>query len=149
MPVFLITIFNLLAQVSVPLLGDVSIYTTLLWRVMSRLVPWVLIYLVFLLLYWWIPNTSVKWSEANWGAMVAASAWEINRAGFIWYLNSGLAKYQLIYGSLGALVALILWIYLSSLIVLFGAHLSAVLAHHTRPKDEKKGMGRYQTYIKP
>ncbi len=146
---FITTAFNLLAQFSIPLLGDVSIYRTLLWRVLSRLIPWVLMYLMFLLLYWWIPNTKVKWSEANWGALVATFAWEINRAGFIWYLNSGLARYQLIYGSLGAVVALILWIYLSSLIVLFGAHLSAAIAQHTRPKDEKKGLARYQTYLKP
>jgi membrane protein len=145
---FLITIFNLLTQLSIPLLGDVSIYTSLLWRVLTRLIPWLLIYLVFLLLYWWIPNTKVHWSEANWGAIVAASAWEINRAGFVWYLNSGLAKYQLIYGSLGAVVALIVWIYLGSLIALFGAHLSAAVAYHTRIRDEKKGLGRFQTYIK-
>jgi membrane protein len=146
---FLITIFNLLAQLSIPLLGDVSLFTTWLARLLTQIVPWLLMYLVFLLLYWWIPNTKVRWSEAHWGALVAAFGWEINRASFIWYLNSGLAKYQLIYGSLGALVALILWIYLSSLIALFGAHLSASIAHHTRPKNEKKGLADYQTYLKP
>lgn len=146
---FVITIFNLLAQLTIPLLGDVSFFTSLLGRVLTQLIPWLLTYLVFLLLYWWVPNTKVRWSEANWGALVAASAWEVNRSGFIWYLNSGLARYQLIYGSLGAVVALILWIYLSSLIVLFGAHLSAAIAHHLRPKDQKKGLARYQTYIKP
>jgi membrane protein len=146
---FLTTLFNLLPQLSVPLLGDVSIYRTLLWRVLSRLIPWLLIYTMFLLLYWWVPNTEVKWSEANWGALVATFAWEINRAGFIWYLNRGLAWYQLIYGSLGVVVALMLWIYVSSLITLFGAHLSAAIAHHNRPKNEQKGLARYQTYIKP
>ena len=146
---FLITLFNFLPQLSMPFLGDVSIYRTLLWRILSRLLPWLLMYVMFLLLYWWVPNTEVKWSEANWGALVATFAWEINRAGFIWYLNSGLARYQLIYGSLGALVALMLWIYASSLIALFGAHLSAAIAHHNRPKNEKKGLARYQTYLKP
>jgi uncharacterized BrkB/YihY/UPF0761 family membrane protein len=146
---FLTTAFNLLPQLSIPLLGDVSIYKTLLWHVLSRLIPWLLTYLVFLLLYWWIPNTKVNWSEANWGALAATFAWEFNRAGFIWYLNSGLARYQLVYGSLGALVALMLWIYLSSLIALFGAHLSAAIAAHSQAKNEKKGLTRYQTYIKP
>lgn len=146
---FLVTIFNILSQLSIPLLGDVSIYTSLLWKILTRLIPWVLMYFVFLLLYWWIPNTKVKWSEANWGALIAASAWEINRATFVWYLNSGLARYQLIYGSIGALVALMLWIYLSSVIAIFGAHLSASIAHHTRAKNEKKGLASYQTYLKP
>jgi membrane protein len=141
-------VFNLLPTLSIPILGDVSFYTTLIWRVLSRLIPWMLMYTMFLLLYWWVPNTEVKWSEANWGALLATSAWEINRASFIWYLNSGLARYQLIYGSLGAVVALMLWIYLSSLITLFGAHLSAAIARQQRPKVEGRKSPRFETYIK-
>lgn len=148
--IFLITLFNLLPQLSVPILGDISIYKTLLWRVLSRLIPWLLMYVMFLLLYWWVPNIEVNWSEANWGALVATFAWEINRASFVWYLNSVLAWYQLVYGSLGVVVALMLWIYVSSLITLFGAHLSAAIAHHNRPaRFEKKGLAQYQTYLKP
>jgi membrane protein len=128
-------VFNLLPQFSVPLLGDISIYTTLLWRIASRVIPWLFIFAMFLFLYRWVPNTEVTWSEANWGALVAASAWEAGRAGFAWYLSSGLAKYQLIYGSLGAVVALMLWIYLSGLITLFGAHLCATIAQHYRLKE--------------
>lgn len=145
---FFTTAFNLLSQFSIPLLGDVSIYKSWLWEIVTRLIPWLLLYLTFLLLYWWIPNTTVKLSEAHWGALVATFAWEINRTSFSWYLNSGLARYQLIYGSLGVVVALMLWIYLSSLITIFGAHLSASIAHHTRPEKEKKGLVHYQTYIK-
>jgi membrane protein len=147
--ILLITLFNLLPQLSVPLLGDISIYRTLVWRVLSRMIPWLLIYAMFLLLYWWVPNTKVKWSEANWGALVATFAWEINRASFVWYLNTVLAWYQLVYGSLGVVVALMLWIYVSSLIALFGAHLSAAIAHHNRPRPEQKGLAKYQTYLKP
>jgi membrane protein len=145
---FFTTVFNLLPQLSIPILGDVSFYRTLVWRVFSRLIPWLLMYAMFLLLYWWVPNTEVRWSEANWGALLATSAWELNRAGFVWYLNSGLARYQLVYGSLGAVVALMLWIYLSSLITLFGAHLSAAVARHRRIKLENHRSARYQTYIK-
>jgi membrane protein len=145
---FITTIFNLLPQLSVPVLGDVSFYKTWLWLIVSRLLPWLLMYLTFLLLYWWIPNTRVRWSEANWGAIVAVVAWEINRASFIWYLNSGLARYQLVYGSLGAVVALMLWIYVSSLIALFGAHLSASIAHCKRPQIEENRPVQFQTYLK-
>jgi membrane protein len=147
---FLTTAFNLLPELSVPLLGDVSIYRTWLWSILIRLIPWLLMYGTFLFLYWWVPNTKVRWSEANWGALVATIAWEFTRAGFIWYLNSGLARYQLVYGSLGAVVALMLWIYLSILIVLFGAHLSASVAIHKRAKvEEKRSPARFQTYLKP
>ena len=44
-----------------------------------------------------------------------------------WYVSSGLGRYQLIYGSLGAIVALLFVIYLLAIITLFGAHLSAAI----------------------
>jgi len=42
-------------------------------------------------------------------------------------LEGGILKYELIYGSLGTIVALMFWIYLISNIALFGAHLSVVI----------------------
>ena len=46
---------------------------------------------------------------------------------FSWVLANGLVKYELVYGSLSTVVALMFWIYLISSITLFGAHLSAVI----------------------
>jgi membrane protein len=60
--------------------------------------------------------------------MLASLAWELAKQAFAWYLSSGFAKYDLVYGSLGAVVALMFWIYIGSWIVFFGAHLSAVIA---------------------
>lgn len=131
------TIFNLLPLFEIPIAG-IIIYDTFIWEFLSRLIPWLVIFVTFLNLYRWIPNTKVRWWEAIWGAGVAAVGWELANSAFGWYLTSGLASYQLVYGSLGALVALMLWIYLSSLIVLFGAHLSATIANHTRLRQEEE-----------
>lgn len=130
------TIFNLLPWFEVPIMGGVVIYNTYAWSFISRLVPWFVIFVTFLNLYRWIPNTKVRWVEAIWGAGVASVGWELVGSAFSWYLTSGLAQYQLIYGSLGALAALMLWIYLNSMLVLFGAHLSATIAMQTRLKEE-------------
>jgi len=121
----------LLPRLQVPVWGDVSIYATPVWAVVSRFVPWLFTFLLFLSLYRWVPNTHVKWSGVLWGALVAAAAWEIAAGVFAWYLHSGLARYRLVYGSLGAVVALMFWIYLSSLITLFGAHLSAAICRES------------------
>jgi len=121
---------SLLPKLEVPLGGGVSIYDTLLWAFLTNLVPWLFTFLLFFGLYRWVPNTQVGWIEAIWGAAAAALAWRIATHAFAWYLNSGLVSYQLVYGSLGAVVALLFWIYLSSLITLFGAHLSAAIARH-------------------
>lgn len=126
------TVLNLLAQLQVPLWDIASVYETPVWAGLSKVVPWLFAFLSFFGLYRWVPHTEVKWSEAFWGALVAASAWEVTTSAFAWYLSTGLARYELVYGSLGAVVALMFWIYLSSLIILFGAYLSAAVAQHTR-----------------
>ena len=69
----------------------------------------------------------VPWRPALGAALLASVAWELARRGFVWYLGSGWASYDVAYGSLGVVVALLFWIYLSGWIVLFGAHLCAAM----------------------
>lgn len=121
-------VLDLLPRLRIPVWGDASFYEALAWRALSNLIPWLFKFLMFLALYRWVPNTEVRWSAAAWGALVAALGWELITNAFSWYLGSGLARYELLYGSLGAIVALMFWIYLSSWIALFGAHLSAAVA---------------------
>jgi membrane protein len=115
------------------------LYNSYTWSLLSRLIPWFVIFFTFWNLYRWVPNTSakVKWSEAAWGAAIAGLGWELIQRGFSWYLASRFARYELIYGSLGALIAFMLWLYLSAFIVLYGAHLSAAIARHTRLNQDE------------
>ena len=124
------TVLNVLARFHVPLWGGNAMDATPLWAVLSSVVLRLFAFLALLGLYRWVPNTTVRWWEAFWGALVATLAGEIATRGFTWYLSSGLVQYELVYGSLGAMVALMLWIYISGLIALFGAHLSAAVARH-------------------
>lgn len=98
-----------------------------LLRLISALGSWLIIFLVFLTLYRGIPTKRVKWSATVWGALIASIAWKAVTAGFAWYLGSSFGQYQLVYGSLGAIVAFLFLIYIISLITLFGAHLSAAI----------------------
>ena len=93
-----------------------------------------LTFLMFLVLYRWTPNADVRWTEAAWGAATATFGWRVAVYAFTWYLSSGLVNYQLVYGTLGTVIALMFWIYLSSLVTLFGAHLGAAIALHRRAK---------------
>lgn len=96
-------------------------------RTVSALGSWLMIFLVFLTLYHWIPTLRVRWSSTLWGALIASLSWKAVTTGFSWYLGSRFGQYQLIYGSLGAIVAFLFLIYIISLITLFGAHLSAAI----------------------
>ena len=105
---------------------------TPLWTTFLGSAPRLLVFFALWGLYRWMPNTKVRWSEAFWGALVATPAGEIATDGFSWYLSSGIVHYELVYGSLGTVVALMLWIYIGFTITLFGAHLSAAVARHKR-----------------
>ena len=108
---------------------DAGLFGTPLWGLISSLVPLIFTYFFLLALYWWVPNHKVKWSVASWGALVAAVGWEVVTNLFGWYLSSGFADYALVYGSLGAIVAFMFWVYLMSQIILFGAYFSATVGH--------------------
>jgi len=96
-----------------------------LWRLTSGIGSWLMIFLLFLGLYRWVPTKHVDRNATLWGALIASIAWKLALAGFSWYLLSGLGRYQLVYGSVVAVVALLFLIFIISLITLFGAHLSA------------------------
>jgi len=74
----------------------------------------------FVLAYMIVPNTRVRFRAALLGGIVAGLLWTASKALFLW-LSTGSAKYSAIYGVLSALPLLIMWLYYSWLITLFGA----------------------------
>ncbi|NVM21567.1 MAG: YihY/virulence factor BrkB family protein [Desulfobacterales bacterium] len=132
LPVFLLakTVANLVADFNVQLIGDLSVSS--FRHILSNLLLYVFICTTFMFLYRWVPNTRVRWAEAFGGALVAAMAAEAATSAFSWYLSSGLSRYNIVYGSLGALLSFMTWIYIINFIVIFGAHLSAAIAQYTR-----------------
>jgi membrane protein len=131
-------ILTLLPVIVLPVLGEINLRASPIWTVLTGFAPFIIMFLVFFSLYRLIPRTNVRWSQVFWGALIAASGWEILTSGFTWYLGSGLAQYELVYGSLGAVVALMFYIYLSSWILLFGAHLSAAIKQYDESQAAKE-----------
>ena len=89
-----------------------------------RLIPWGLSVAIFLLIYRVAPNTKTYWKYVWPGAVVAAVLFEICKGAFVWYVEN-LATHSVIYGSLTSVMALMLWIYLSSLAMILGAEISS------------------------
>lgn len=98
-----------------------------LWKWFSNLLSWLVIFLLFIVLYYWVPTVNVRASAAVWGALMSSLAWKAATALFSLYIRSGLGRYELIYGSVGALVAFLFLIYILATITLFGAHLTSAL----------------------
>ncbi len=129
------TVIDVLSSFEVPLFGSVAIHESILWQLLSRYIPLFLIFIAFLFLYWWAPGTKVKWREAVWGAIVATIGFQLAKKGFSWYLSSGFSRQTLVYGSLGTVIALMLWIYVSAMVILFGAHISAAIGHRREARE--------------
>lgn len=74
--------------------------------------------LLFAAVYKILPKVRVPWSEALRGGVLAAVLWEASRRLLTWYL---VARTYSAYGVLGSLIVLMLWVYLASIVLLFGA----------------------------
>jgi membrane protein len=71
-----------------------------------------------------------KWRWVSWGSVVAAVVWVAGSLAFSWYVEN-FGSYNETYGSLGAAIGFMTWIWLSSAVVLIGAELNAELEHQT------------------
>lgn len=81
--------------------------------------------ILFTALYKLLPNAQVTLFEAIPGAVLAGVLWEGAKFGFSYLLPH--FHYELLYGSIGAVVALLTWVYMSSGIMLLGAQFTALL----------------------
>ncbi len=118
---------DLLPHINLSALGFDSSFETQFWKNIANLVPISLRLLIFWGLYRWIPTVKVRGIAALYGSLFVTLVWELLANGFTWYLSSGFARYELVYGSLGTVVALMIWIYLSSYIMLLGAYLTSAI----------------------
>jgi membrane protein len=80
----------------------------------------------YALLYMTVPNRFVDWRDAVWGGLVAAIAFEIAKRLFGVFIRQ-FPTYAIIYGALAALPLFLVWLYLSWMITLVGALLTAAL----------------------
>jgi membrane protein len=97
-----------------------------LWLWVSRGLDLGVTILLLGLVYRLLPNRIVPWRAAIAGAFLAGLFWQIGKVIFDWFMSSGIPNYGLVYGSLATVVILMLWIYLSSLIILLGATFGSV-----------------------
>jgi len=90
-----------------------------------------------------------RWRWVSWGAVLATVLWLIGSALFSWYV-ANFGSYNETYGSIGAVVVLMMWFWLSALIVLLGAELNAEMEHQTE-RDTTRGperpMGERGAYV--
>lgn len=106
-----------------------------LTETVTRIARWPLLLVVLLIglaaLYRYGPDRrKARWEWVTVGSVFAAVTWIIASFLFSWYLAS-FANYNATYGSLGAVVGLMIWLWISTIVVLLGAELNAEIEHQT------------------
>jgi len=103
--------------------SDVSLQV---WNYVGYIITLVTTILVFISLYYNTPNRRLKFREVIPGAVVASLGWVIISIAFSYYIDN-FGNYSKVYGSLGGIIALLMWLYVSSIIILMGAEINASL----------------------
>src|SRR5215207_4266520 len=130
-------LFLLLALVAVaviPLVLKLSPFGELIEQLLSILRWPILLVLVLLglaVLYRYGPSRDkAEWRWVTWGSAIAALLWMVGSMLFSWYV-ANFGKYNETYGSLGAAIGFMTWIWLSTIVVLVGAEVNAEMEHQT------------------
>ena len=114
------------------------------FTVLGLVLPAVISFIAFLLLYRYVPNVRHGVRDVWPGALVAAILFEVAKHGFAFYV-AHFNRYQTLYGALGGVMLFMLWVYLSSIIMLIGAELASEFDSTARERlveDEPRMSGR-------
>ena len=105
-----------------------------LWTWLRLPVALLLIILAVSIVYWALPNVNHPYKLITPGAALAVIVWVLASLGFSFYL-ANFADYSVIYGSLGAAFALLLYFYISAAVLLVGAEVNAAIHHYASDRN--------------
>jgi membrane protein len=99
-----------------------------LWDILRIFLSLIILILVFSAAYYFLPSRKLKWKEVIPGSVFTTFGWMISSFAFSYYVNN-FANYSRFYGSIGAVFALMTWLYISCEIILLGGELNASLIY--------------------
>ena len=121
---------SLLLSTALSVLGnyfaDVLPGAEFIWQIVNVLVSFAVVTLLFALIFKYLPDVKVAWSDVWVGAAVTSLLFVIGKFLISWYLSRGGVAST--YGAAGSLVVLLLWVYYSAQILFFGAEFTQVYA---------------------
>lgn len=98
-----------------------------IWNTSRWIISSVVFFIVLLALYTLMPNIKVRIKEALLGTLFATLSWQVVSLGFSYYVQT-IGDYSATYGSLGAVIVLMIWFYISGIIIITGGVINAMIA---------------------
>ena len=110
-----------------------------IWTFVRWIMPPALIYIVLMLLYWIVPNTDPRLTILSVvpGALFATSGW-LGLTYFFSFYISNFGNYSATYGSIGGVIILMLWLYFTGMILIFGGLINASVQKYQLERKNKK-----------
>jgi membrane protein len=98
-----------------------------IWGVIRWVLSSVVLFFIFTILYWIAPNIKLKCLTVIPGALFATVGWIVVSVGFSYYV-SNFGNFSYTYGSIGGIIVLMIWFYLTGHIIILGAEINAMIS---------------------
>lgn len=95
-----------------------------LWNMLKMVVSAAILFLIFTGLYWIAPNIKLRCRSALPGAAFATIGWILSSFALSFYVKN-FSNFSLTYGSIGAIIVLLIWLYISGFIIILGGEINA------------------------
>lgn len=129
-------IFVIIVALSLPVFGKaiglfvakyfgVSATFLTIWNTIRWVFSFIILMIVFTFLYYLAPNKKLKLREVIVGAAFATIGWQVVSFGFSFYVNQ-FGNFSAMYGSIGAIIILMIWFYMSGIIIIIGGEINAL-----------------------
>jgi membrane protein len=122
------------------------------WAWIWKIAQWPLVFLLVTtgvgLIYYFAPDAEQEWAWITPGSVVAAALWLLGSLGFRYYVLT-FTDYEATYGTVGGIIVLLLWFYLTGFVIVIGAEMNAEIEHASpwgkqpgeKAPDQKKRIG--------
>jgi membrane protein len=111
---------------------SLSVKFHFIWDFLRYFLTLIIMTFIFALLYKFTPCKRLTFWDVLPGSVFATIGWVLSSMGFTFYVDN-FANYSRLYGSIGAVIALMVWLFLTSVIILIGGEINALLSEEWKP----------------
>ena len=132
------SILNLVNVYVYPMKAFISI-----WRLLRYPLLAATLYMILSILFRFGPNRPLTLRQVLPGVLFSLVCWYVSSMLFAWYASE-IANYTNVYGSLGAIIVLLLWLHWGGVAIILGCEMNAILDEHMQRRERSKSAGKTQ-----
>lgn len=132
---FVLLIFGRMIGVYLTQWLGLTDYFLSIWNQLRIIMMLAFMVLIFSALYFYGPNYTLRWIDVIVGSIFSTFGWLTTSLGFAYYVNN-FANFSRVYGGIGGIIVLLVWLFISSMIILVGGEINAVFCFEREGKEK-------------